>query len=87
MAGLADWYLGPAGTIQLIYDRERAGGSMVTLHVPDIAATQRRLAAAGIDLQYDETTSDKVTFGTVLDPDGNSVTFVEQKPGFHPRGE
>ncbi|MEE6272420.1 VOC family protein [Georgenia wangjunii] len=84
MDGLADWQLQPHGTLQLVLDPDRAGGSMVTLHVPDIAATQAQLAERGLDLQYDDTTSIKVKFGELIDPDGNSITIVEALPGFDP---
>lgn len=84
MDGLADWHLPSCGVLQLVLDADRAGGSLVTLHVGDIAAAQIALAHRGIDLQYDESTSTKVKFGQVQDPDGNSVTLVEAYGGFNP---
>lgn len=81
---LADWSLGDAGTIQLVLDPERAGGSIVTLHVADIAATRDRLAADDITLEVDDTSSERVKFGVLRDPDANSVTVVEALPGFDP---
>lgn len=79
MEGLTDWYLGEAGTVQLVADATRAGGSMITLVVTSIEDTATRLGSQGITLDYDDTTSDKVRFGTLTDPDGNSVTIVETK--------
>lgn len=79
MEGLTDWYLGDAGTVQLVADAERAGGSMMTIVVTSIEDTASRLGSEGIVLDYDDTTSDKVRFGTLTDPDGNSVTVVETK--------
>ena len=84
MDGLADWHLPPHGLLQLVLDPDRAGGSMVTLHVPDIAAAQAELAERGLDLRYDDSTSSKVKFGQLLDPDGNSITIVEALPSFDP---
>lgn len=84
MDGLADWHLPPHGTLQLVLDPDRAGGSMVTLHVPDIASAQADLAERGLDLRYDDNTSTKVKFGQIVDPDGNSITIVEALPGFDP---
>lgn len=84
MAGLADWHLPPHGTVQLVLDADRAGGSVITLHVPDIADVQAELAERGIDLRYDDTTSTKVKFGQLVDPDGNSITIVEAVGGFDP---
>ncbi|MEQ3552937.1 VOC family protein [Pseudonocardia nematodicida] len=76
---LADWALGAAGTLQLVHDAERAGGSMVTLQVADLAAVAERLADRGLEFPYDETTSQRVKFAQLTDPDGNSVTLVEAK--------
>jgi hypothetical protein len=84
MDGLADWHLPPSGTLQLVLDPARAGGSIVTLHVSDIASAQAALADRGIDMQYDDTTSSKVKFGQVEDADGNSVTLVESLSSFNP---
>lgn len=84
MDGLADWHLPPSGVLQLVLDPGRAGGSVVTLHVRDIASAQAALAERGIDLPYDDTTSTKVKFGQVEDPDGNSVTLVEPLSSFDP---
>jgi hypothetical protein len=53
---------------------DRAGGSLDTLHVPDVAVTRDQLAERGITIDYDDTTSTKVKFGQVSDPGGNAVT-------------
>lgn len=79
MDGLTSWYLDPAGVLQLTYDPDRAGGSTVSLVVPDIAATRDRIVAEGIEFEIEESTSDKFRLGVLTDPDGNSVTFVEIK--------
>lgn len=84
MDGLADWHLPPHGTLQLVLDPDRAGGSMVTLHVRDIAAAQAELAERGLALQYDDSTWAKVKFGQLSDADGNSITIVEALTGFDP---
>lgn len=86
MPVLADWYLGPAGTVQLVLDPDRAGGGLLTLQVDDITAVAGRLRAAGIAFEVDATSSERVAFGTATDPDGNAVTLVEAKPGFAPQG-
>ena len=80
MAGLAEWHLPPNGSLQLVLDPERAGGSMLTLQVPDIAAAQADLAERGLDLRYDDSTSLKVKFGQLSDLDGNSITIVGPLP-------
>jgi catechol 2,3-dioxygenase-like lactoylglutathione lyase family enzyme len=77
MDSLAEWSFGDHGTLQLVLDPERAGGSRVTLQVHDIAAARRGLAARGIAFSYDDTTSTIVKFGQIVDPDGNAITLVE----------
>lgn len=81
MPGLTEWHT-PGGVVQLVLDSQRAGGSLVTLWVPDASQALRDLAARGgprVDL--DEVTSDKVLFATVTDPDGNAITLVEVRQG------
>ncbi|MDL4812682.1 VOC family protein [Actinomadura opuntiae] len=81
MAGLAEWHT-PGGVVQLIADSRRAGGSLITLWVPDARQALAHLAERGgpkIDL--DTTTSDNVLFAQVTDPDGNAITVVEVREG------
>lgn len=84
MPGLADWTFLNQHTLQLVLDSDRAGGGMVTLHVPDITAARDALAHRDIRLEFDDTTSTKVKFGLVTDPDGNSINLVEPLPDFDP---
>lgn len=84
MPPLADWNFPGGYTLQIFHDPDRAGGSMVTLHVAGIAAARDTLAERGIDLAVDDTTSDKVKFGQLTDPDGNSISLVEPKTHFDP---
>lgn len=84
MDGLADWHLPPHGTLQLVRDPDRAGGSVITLQVLDIAVAEAELAERGLDLRCDDTSSTKVKFGQLTDPDGNSITIIEARPGFDP---
>lgn len=78
MPPLMDWYFGEH-TLQVFHDPERAGGSMITLVVEDLVAAQQDLASRGIRVEVDDTTSDKVKFGQLTDPDGNSVSLVETR--------
>jgi predicted enzyme related to lactoylglutathione lyase len=81
MAGLAEWHT-PGGVLQLVLDKERAGGSLVTLWVPDARGALSDLAArGGPEAELDETTSDKVLFANLSDPDGNAVTVVQVREG------
>jgi catechol 2,3-dioxygenase-like lactoylglutathione lyase family enzyme len=81
MAGLAEWRT-PGGTLQLVLDEQRAGGSLVTVWVPDARSALAGLASrGGPEAELDDTTSDKVLFAELTDPDGNSVTVVEVREG------
>ena len=81
MQHLDEWR-SSAGTVQVVQDPERAGGSLLTLSVPDAATALHELAArGGPQVDLDEVTSDKVRFASFPDPDGNLITVVEQRPG------
>jgi glyoxylase I family protein len=81
MPGLAEWHT-PGGVIQVVADQKRAGGSLVTLWVPDIRAALTELAQrGGPTADLDETTSDKVLFAQITDPDGNAITVVQVREG------
>lgn len=81
MPGLIEWHT-PGGVVQLVVDPGRAGGSLVTLWVPDVRRAAGELAArGGPRVTPDDSTSDKVVFATVTDPDGNAVTVVEVRAG------
>jgi predicted enzyme related to lactoylglutathione lyase len=80
MEGLAEWHFAETGVIQVIHDAERAGNALLTLSVDDlathVAALEKRGLAPGA---IDDTTSDKVLIATIADPEGNTVTLVEQR--------
>lgn len=81
MAGLAEWHT-PGGVVQLVGDGRRAGGSLVTIQVADARkALEGWAERGGPQAQLDDTSSDKVLFATVTDPDGNAVTIVEVRAG------
>jgi ketosteroid isomerase-like protein/uncharacterized protein YndB with AHSA1/START domain len=80
MAGLAEWHLGPAGSIQLVADPGRAGGGLATLEVADLRRHAAALADRGLTgVDVDATTSETVLFATVADPDANAITLVERR--------
>ena len=81
MAGLTEWHT-PGGTLQLVLDEQRAGGSVVTVWVADARSALADLASrGGPEVKLDDTTSDKVLFAELSDPDGNAVTVVEVREG------
>jgi predicted enzyme related to lactoylglutathione lyase len=80
MGGLAEWHFPGTGVIQVIQDPERAGKSLLTLMVDDLAADLAAVAERGVDTgPLDDTTSDKVLVAPVTDPAGNAITLVEPR--------
>jgi hypothetical protein len=80
MAGLAEWRFPGTGTIQVVQDAERAGKALLTLSVRDLAAFVAALEERGLGpVPVDDTTSTKVLFTTINDPEGNAVTLVEPR--------
>jgi catechol 2,3-dioxygenase-like lactoylglutathione lyase family enzyme len=80
MPGLAEWHFPEIGSIQVIHDAERAGSSLLTLGVDDLREEVAALQGKGLALgPIDDTTSDKVLFTAVTDPDGNTITLVEER--------
>lgn len=81
MGGLAEWHT-EGGVVQLVRDEQRAGGSLVTIWVPDARSALADLASrGGPEVELDDTTSDKVLFASLTDPDGNEITVVQVREG------
>jgi predicted enzyme related to lactoylglutathione lyase len=81
MPGLTEWHT-DRGVVQLVVDERRAGGSLVTLWVPDARTALQELGSrGGPTVELDDSTSDKVLFATLADPDDNAVTIVEVRAG------
>jgi catechol 2,3-dioxygenase-like lactoylglutathione lyase family enzyme len=80
MEGLAEWHYADGGAVQVIEDAEHAGNALLTLTVDDLR--EEVAALAGRDLApgaIDDTTSDKVMFAAIADPEGNTITLVEER--------
>ncbi|NUT47573.1 MAG: VOC family protein [Saccharothrix sp.] len=77
MAGLADWHLTATAWVQVYRDRERAGHTYLNFAVDDLAAHATDLASRGITLGEVTTTQKNAKLATTTDPDGNTITFVE----------
>lgn len=72
----------PGGVVQLVADPHRAGGSLVTLEVPDARQALSELSArGGPSMELDDSTSDKVLFAKLTDPDDNTITIDEVREG------
>jgi predicted enzyme related to lactoylglutathione lyase len=80
MEGLAEWHFPQGGVSQVVQDDNRAGRSLLTLDVDDLKQELGGLRERGLEPgAMDDTTSDKVLFATVTDPEGNAITLVEQR--------
>ncbi len=80
MDGLADWHFVDTGSVQLVEHAERAGGGLVTLTADDLQADVEAMRQRGVQVgEVDDTTSDKVLFVSVSDPEGNLITLVTPK--------
>jgi catechol 2,3-dioxygenase-like lactoylglutathione lyase family enzyme len=76
------WRLTPTSSIYVVEDRERAGGSLVTLALEDLDAYERRLRDGAFSFS-EETGGGAPRRLVVRDNDGNTLTFF-QNPA--PRG-
>lgn len=73
MDGLAEWLFGGA-RLQLVEDSDRRGKSTVTLVLDDIKAYCDELEERDLTPEaLDETSSDKVLFSFIADPEGNRI--------------
>jgi hypothetical protein len=63
-----------------VEDAGRAGRSLLTLGVDDLKQELSVMRDRGLEPgAVDDTTSHKVLFATVTDPDGNAITLVEER--------
>lgn len=74
----AEWNAGPT-TLQVVEDPERAGTSLVTLVVDDLAAYAAALADRGVGVG-EVRDADTVLFAQLDDPEGNRITLVQNRP-------
>lgn len=86
MAGLAEWSFSGSTEVQLFESRERAGHSILTVGVDDLAEERERLLRAGLQPGKIED-ANHFTIMRVSDPDGNLVVLAAPKragPGNSP---
>jgi hypothetical protein len=80
MKGLAEWHFPGGGVVQLVASSDRGGRSLLTLDLDDLAHELDAMRERGLDAgTLDDTTSQKVLIATTTDPDGNQITFVQQR--------
>ncbi|MBW1602707.1 VOC family protein [Streptomyces sp. JJ66] len=73
MSGLAEWHAPGGGAIQVFHDPTHAGSAAVTLAVEDVDALARTH-----DAPAPQNTSAGFRLTTLPDPDGNTLTLVQQ---------
>lgn len=81
MPGMAQWRNMGAAGLQLWQDADKAGNSVATIVVPDMAAERSRLDSAGLTLEPNM----EGDFGIVAqihDPEGNRINLTEPPKGF-----
>jgi predicted enzyme related to lactoylglutathione lyase len=71
----ACWQLTDGGWLYVVADRERAGGSLITLMVDDLDAALAAIEERGIAHGDVETMPGKARTAEVVDPEGNVVKF------------
>jgi hypothetical protein len=68
------------GVVQVVASAERAGRSLLTLDFNDLRQELTVMRDRGLDAgPLDEATSDKVLIATTTDPEGNTITLVQQR--------
>lgn len=78
---MAQWRNMGAAGLQVWHDPAKAGNSVMTIVVPDMAAEKARLAAAGLTL-VNEASGDFGAIAQLFDPDGNRINLAEPPRGF-----
>ena len=76
----AVWQLAAAAALYVIRDPERAGSALLTLIVDDLDERASALRDAGLDPSAIETMG-AGRKATVIDADGNAITFAQLNPG------
>jgi predicted enzyme related to lactoylglutathione lyase len=78
MESLAEWQVTETGWIQLVRDADRAGTAVLTLGVDDLEGHTAELAERDLTVGA-ITTGDFTIFASITDPEGNTITFAEDR--------
>jgi catechol 2,3-dioxygenase-like lactoylglutathione lyase family enzyme len=76
MDTLVEWRVTESGWLQVFYDPERAGSTLLNFAVGDLEAHVAELAARGVALDEIQQANKGVRTAGVTDPDGNRITFI-----------
>lgn len=77
MPGLADWHISDAAWVQVFRDPGRAGRTLLNFAIDDMNAHIAELAGRHITVGEVTTTSKNAKLAPVADPEGNSITLIE----------
>lgn len=77
MPGLADWHVSDTAWVQVFRDPGRAGRTLLNFAVDDMATHIAELSGRGIGVGEVTTTSKNAKLAPVADPEGNSITLIE----------
>ncbi|MCY1552882.1 hypothetical protein D9M68_893110 [compost metagenome] len=80
MGDVAEWKLPGGGWVQVVGDADRAGASMLTLVVDDIAEDLGRLALHGV-MPVAKSVGDFFKTAKFRDPDGNQIVLSQPQHG------
>jgi predicted enzyme related to lactoylglutathione lyase len=72
------WRIAGGAWIYLVRDPERAGRALVTLAVPDLESAMAEIRRRGLGHAPIEAIEGAGSKASVLDPQGNQVTFIEE---------
>lgn len=76
MDSLAEWQVTETGRVQVFLDPERAGSALLNLAVDDLENHAAELLGRGLATGSVETVNKGVKLSTIVDLDGNRITFV-----------
>lgn len=80
LSDAAEWKLPGGGWVQVVTDADRAGASMVTLIVEDLAEELGRLELYGLK-PVSKAVGDFFKTAKFRDPDGNQIVLSQPQPG------
>ena len=76
MDTLVEWKITDRAWIQIFHDPERAGCTLLNFAVDDLDAHVAELTRRGLASGAIESANKGVRLSTVIDPDGNRITFI-----------
>lgn len=76
MDTLVEWRLTESGWLQVFNDPDRAGNGLVNFAVTDLDRHLAELSTRGLTPGEVQLANKNVRLSTVIDPDGNRITFI-----------